>query len=224
MRETTGQSMGLGDAAETFAGRYALRPHPGDRGPRRVRRSPGSIPRSSQPMKSLLVDAFEEALVRVKGGDYDLLVVSLGMRGFDGLAPPCALQLRSLPEGRNVPILVVVSDGDRRKLTQALEMGVNDYLTRPVDKNELGGAGAHSVAQEALCRPAAPQCAAQLGDGDHRPACHRPAQSPLYEPPSRHLAGKRQEERLARSPSSSWTSISSRRSMTAMAMTSETRC
>jgi two-component system cell cycle response regulator len=36
-----------------------------------------------------------------------------------------------------VPILVVVSDGDRRKLTQALEMGVNDYLTRPVDKNEL---------------------------------------------------------------------------------------
>jgi two-component system cell cycle response regulator len=30
-----------------------------------------------------------------------------------------------------------VSDGDRRKLTQALEMGVNDYLTRPVDKNEL---------------------------------------------------------------------------------------
>jgi len=36
-----------------------------------------------------------------------------------------------------VPILVVVSEGDRRKLTQALEMGVNDYLTRPVDKNEL---------------------------------------------------------------------------------------
>jgi two-component system cell cycle response regulator len=32
---------------------------------------------------------------------------------------------------------VLVSDGDRRKLTQALEMGVNDYLTRPVDKNEL---------------------------------------------------------------------------------------
>jgi two-component system cell cycle response regulator len=46
-------------------------------------------------------------------------------------------QLRSLPEGRNVPILVVVSDSDRRKLAQALEMGVNDYLTRPVDKNEL---------------------------------------------------------------------------------------
>ncbi len=81
------------------------------------------------------VDTFEEALVRVRGGDPDLVVVSLGMRGFDGLR--LCSQLRSLPEGRNVPILVVVSDGDRRKLTQALEMGVNDYLTRPVDKNEL---------------------------------------------------------------------------------------
>jgi two-component system cell cycle response regulator len=46
-------------------------------------------------------------------------------------------QLRSLPEGRHVPILVVVTDGDKRKLHQALEMGVNDYLTRPVDTNEL---------------------------------------------------------------------------------------
>ena len=80
-------------------------------------------------------DTFEEALVRVKGGDFDLIVVSLGMRSFDGLR--LCSQLRSLPEGRHVPILVVVSDGDRRKLAQALEMGVNDYLTRPVDKNEL---------------------------------------------------------------------------------------
>jgi two-component system, cell cycle response regulator len=81
------------------------------------------------------VDTFEEALVRVRGGDYDLIVVSLSMRGFDGLR--LCSQLRSLPQGRYVPILVIVSDGDRRKLNQALEMGVNDYLTRPVDKNEL---------------------------------------------------------------------------------------
>jgi two-component system cell cycle response regulator len=81
------------------------------------------------------VDSFEEALVRVRGDDPDMIVVSLGLRGFDGLR--LCSQLRSLPEGRNVPILVLVSEGDRRKLTQALEMGVNDYLTRPVDRNEL---------------------------------------------------------------------------------------
>ena len=133
MRESTGQSMGLIDPAETLldanpAGRILV-----------IEDRAESVAWFSQALTPThdvaSVDTFEEALVRVKGGDYDLVVVSLGMRGFDGLR--LCSQLRSLPEGRNVPILVVVSDGDRRKLTQALEMGVNDYLTRPVDKNEL---------------------------------------------------------------------------------------
>jgi two-component system cell cycle response regulator len=133
MRETTGQNMGLLDPAETLldanpVGRILV-----------IEDRAESVAWFSAALKPphdvASVDTFEEALVRVKGGDYDLVVVSLGMRGFDGLR--LCSQLRSLPEGRNVPILVVVSDGDRRKLSQALEMGVNDYLTRPVDKNEL---------------------------------------------------------------------------------------
>ena len=133
MRESTGQSMGLLDPAETLidnnpTGRILV-----------IEDRPESVAWFNNALKPTnevaAVDTFEEALVRVKGGDYDLIVVSLGMRGFDGLR--LCSQLRSLPEGRNVPILVVVSEGERRKLTQALEMGVNDYLTRPVDKNEL---------------------------------------------------------------------------------------
>jgi two-component system cell cycle response regulator len=133
MREETGQSMGLVDPAVTLndsapPGRILV-----------IEDRAESVAWFGSALKPThdmaAVDTFEEALVRVKGGDYDLIVVSLGMRGFDGLR--LCSQLRSLPEGRNVPILVVVSDGDRRKLTQALEMGVNDYLTRPVDKNEL---------------------------------------------------------------------------------------
>jgi two-component system cell cycle response regulator len=133
MRESTGQGMGLIDPAETLiennlSGRILV-----------IEDRAESIAWFTSALKPThevsAADTFEEALVRVKGGDYDLIVVSLGMRGFDGLR--LCSQLRSLPEGRHVPILVVVSDGDRRKLTQALEMGVNDYLTRPVDKNEL---------------------------------------------------------------------------------------
>jgi len=133
MRETTGQGMGLIDPAETLL----------DADPRGRLLVIEDRAESIAWFQSALhpthevssADTFEEALVRVKGGDFDLIVISLGMRGFDGLR--LCSQLRSLPEGRNVPILVIVSDGDRRKLTQALEMGVNDYLTRPVDKNEL---------------------------------------------------------------------------------------
>ena len=32
---------------------------------------------------------------------------------------------------------MLVSEGENRKLAQALDMGVNDYLMRPVDRNEL---------------------------------------------------------------------------------------
>ena len=87
--------------------------------------------------KNKLVDVstFDEALVRARGGDFDLIVVSLGIRNFDGLR--LCSHLRSLPEVRNTPILVLVSEGESRKLIQALDMGVNDYLMRPVDRNEL---------------------------------------------------------------------------------------
>lgn len=133
MREATGQNMGLVESAEA----------PGENGPPAriliIEDRPESVAWFTAALKPAheisAVDSFEEAVVRVRGGDYDLIVVSLGLRGFDGLR--LCSQLRSLPEGRHVPILVLVSDGDRRKLTQALEMGVNDYLTRPVDKNEL---------------------------------------------------------------------------------------
>ena len=133
MRETTGQSMGLVDPAETLTepaptGRVLI-----------IEDRPESVAWFQSGLESFTeitaADSFEEAMVRVRGGDFDLIIISLGLRSFDGLR--LCSQLRSLPEGRNVPILVVVSHGDRRKLAQALEMGVNDYLTRPVDKNEL---------------------------------------------------------------------------------------
>src|SRR5580698_4495803 len=133
MRESTGQGMGLVDPAETLtenslSGRILVIEDRAE--------SVAWFASALAPIHNISsADTFEEALVRVKGGDFDLIVVSLGMRSFDGLR--LCSQLRSLPEARNVPILVLVSDGDRRKLTQALEMGVNDYLTRPVDKNEL---------------------------------------------------------------------------------------
>lgn len=133
MRESTGQGMGLIDPATTFAeqmaaGRILLIEDRADS----AAWFANALRRDNDVAS---VDTFEEALVRVRGGDFDLIIVSLGMRGFDGLR--LCSQLRSLPEGRHVPILVVVSDGDKRKLHQALEMGVNDYLTRPVDTNEL---------------------------------------------------------------------------------------
>jgi two-component system cell cycle response regulator len=74
-------------------------------------------------------------MASVREGNFDLILVSLTMSSVDGLR--LCSQIRALSEGRHVPILAVSSQDQRSKLTQALEIGVNDYLTRPVDRNEL---------------------------------------------------------------------------------------
>ena len=142
--------------------------------------------------------------MRVRGGDYDLIVVSLGMRGFDGLR--LCSQLRSLPEGRNVPILVVVTDGDRRKLTQALEMGVNDYLTRPVDKNELVARVRTQLRKKRYADRLRHnvQLSLEMAITDQLTGLHNRRYM------SRHLDNLLSQTRksaASRSPSSSWTSI-----------------
>ena len=76
-----------------------------------------------------------EALFRAAEGDYDLLIVSLALEEHDALRL-CG-QLRSLERTRNVPILALCHNDDRARMIRGLEIGVNDYLMRPIDKNEL---------------------------------------------------------------------------------------
>ena len=76
-----------------------------------------------------------EALFRAAEGDYDLLIVSLGLQNFDALR--LCSQLRSLERTRNIPILAVTEPDNNARMVRGLEIGVNDYLMRPIDKNEL---------------------------------------------------------------------------------------
>ena len=76
-----------------------------------------------------------EAVFHAAEGNYDLLIISLGLDNFDGLR--LCSQLRSLERTRQVPILAVADADNNTRLLRGLEIGVNDYLLRPVDKNEL---------------------------------------------------------------------------------------
>jgi two-component system cell cycle response regulator len=76
-----------------------------------------------------------EALFHAAEGDYDLLIVSLDLDNFDGLR--LCSQLRSLERTRNVPVLAITEGDSSTRLVRALEIGVNDYVVRPADKNEL---------------------------------------------------------------------------------------
>jgi len=76
-----------------------------------------------------------EALFHAAEGDYDLLIVSLSLDNFDGLR--LCSQARSLERTRQIPILAIADIDNNTRLLRGLEIGVNDYLARPVDKNEL---------------------------------------------------------------------------------------
>jgi len=77
----------------------------------------------------------DDAIDRARGEEVDLFIVNLSMEDADPLR--LCSSIRSMEETRLTPILAVVRQGDTRKLVRALEIGVNDYLTRPVDRNEL---------------------------------------------------------------------------------------
>lgn len=71
----------------------------------------------------------------VRRKSFDLLIVRLDLGGQDGLR--VASRLRSYRETRQVPILAIAEDGDTESAVKALDFGVNDYLMRPIDENEL---------------------------------------------------------------------------------------
>lgn len=66
---------------------------------------------------------------------FELIIISLEQSRFDGLR--LCSQLRSFESTRQTPILILVDPDDQSLLLRALDMGVNDYLMRPVDRLEL---------------------------------------------------------------------------------------
>ena len=82
-----------------------------------------------------VVEGFHNAAELVSNVDPDALIVGLSPSNDDALR--LCSQLRSMEESRQLPILLVGDEEDMDRLIKALELGVNDYFTRPVDENEL---------------------------------------------------------------------------------------
>ena len=77
----------------------------------------------------------QDALFKGAEGNYDLFIISLSLQSYDPLR--LCSQLRSLERTRQVPILTIADFDDRPRVLRALDIGVNDYLNRPIDRNEL---------------------------------------------------------------------------------------
>jgi two-component system cell cycle response regulator len=77
----------------------------------------------------------EGALEQARSGDFDVIIINMSLETTDPLR--LCSSIKSMEETRLTPIIAIVRQGDRRKIVRALDIGVNDYLTRPVDKDEF---------------------------------------------------------------------------------------
>jgi two-component system cell cycle response regulator len=66
---------------------------------------------------------------------YECVLISTGFADFDPLR--LCSQLRSLDRTRFLPIILLAEEEEDSRIIRALELGVNDYLIRPVDQQEL---------------------------------------------------------------------------------------
>ncbi len=67
--------------------------------------------------------------------NYDCVLITTGFANFDPLR--ICSQLRSLDRTRFLPILLIAEPGEDERIMRALELGVNDFMVRPLDPQEL---------------------------------------------------------------------------------------
>ncbi|MEA2757110.1 MAG: two-component system, cell cycle response regulator [Aliidongia sp.] len=67
--------------------------------------------------------------------NFDLIIISMALEHSDPLR--LVSQLRAVEQTRQLPVLLILDDGDYTRLAKGLDLGANDYVVRPVDRNEL---------------------------------------------------------------------------------------
>ncbi|NVP54554.1 PleD family two-component system response regulator [Mycoplana rhizolycopersici] len=77
----------------------------------------------------------QAALFEAAEKPFELVIVNANFAEYDPLR--LCSQLRSLERTRYLPILLIAEQGHDDMIVRALDLGVTDYLVRPIDPNEL---------------------------------------------------------------------------------------
>lgn len=77
----------------------------------------------------------QAAIFEAAESPFELVIVNANFDDYDPLR--LCSQLRSLERTRFLPLLLITEQGSDEMTVRALELGVNDYIVRPVDPNEL---------------------------------------------------------------------------------------
>ncbi|MBI4680148.1 MAG: response regulator [Nitrospirae bacterium] len=77
----------------------------------------------------------EKALAKVKKGKYDLIILDLMLPGLQGMEL-CRI-IRNDPKTSSLPIIMLTAKGEEVDRVLGLELGADDYITKPFSPREL---------------------------------------------------------------------------------------
>ena len=80
-----------------------------------------------------IVDAF----VRVKPGEYDMILMDVQMPVMDGLEATRRIRISENPLGRVIPILAMTANAFLEDMQKSKEAGMDEHLSKPVDIDAL---------------------------------------------------------------------------------------
>jgi phosphate regulon transcriptional regulator PhoB len=77
----------------------------------------------------------EDALEKVRKGQFDLIILDLMLPGIQGVE--LCRMLRSNPKTENIPIIMLTARGEVSDRIRGLETGADDYMAKPFSPKEL---------------------------------------------------------------------------------------
>lgn len=77
----------------------------------------------------------EDALGYLKNNRPDLILLDMIMPGMDG--HEVLFRIRSGKNTKDIPVIMLTAKADQHSKVKGLEMGLDDYITKPYDANEL---------------------------------------------------------------------------------------
>lgn len=70
-------------------------------------------------------------------GYYDVVLMDIRMPVLDGCGAAAKIRALPRPDAKTVPILAMTADAFESDMRRAREVGMNDYLTKPIDPQKL---------------------------------------------------------------------------------------
>jgi len=119
-----------------------------------------------------VVETGEAAVAAVAGGTpYDVILMDMHMPVLDGIGAARLIRALPGPEGR-VPIIAATAGATAEEVQRCLDAGMNDYVPKPINPDQLIQALMRTLGLEAMvaeageAAPAGPDIGQRLAEGD----------------------------------------------------------